>query len=217
MIGRVRAARRDDTGMSLVELLVAMAITTVLLAGVATVFSGTMKGVRSVNARTSLAADGRISMESISRTLRVAVKPAGQSAAIASATDHTLTFYALLNRTGSPATTTPLATFVEYGWDGTCVTEAKTPGRINSSGVLVWDTGRVSKCLVRTSIEPDFSYYIDGTTTTAIVVPTGGLTALTRQTVESVSVTVNMRDPNNTSVKAFAMTGRVTLTNVVNG
>ena len=91
------------------------------------------------------------------------------------------------------------------------------PRAVVDGEVLVWDTGRVSKCLVRTSIEPDFGYYVDGTTTTAIVVPTGGLTALTRQTVESVSATVNMRDPNNTSVKAFAMTGRVTLTNVVNG
>jgi type II secretory pathway pseudopilin PulG len=202
--------------MSLVELLVAMFVTGILLAGVATVFAGTLNGVRTVNTKTSTTADARISMEAITRTLRVAYKPTGKTSAIALATDHTLSFYALLNRTGV-AGATPLPAFIEYDWAGNCLTEAKTPGRINAVGALVWDTGRTSKCLARTTIPPDFGYYPDSVTSTPLPVPSGGLASLPSQTVDSIEITVTVKDPGNPTVGGVPIVSRVTLINVLIG
>jgi len=217
--GRGRAADLDDAGdagLSLVELLVAMFVTSILLAGVATVFTGTLTGVRKVNVKTATSADARISMEAMSRTIRVAVEPSGQPSAIAVATDHTLSFYALLNRTGT-AGAQPLATLVEYAWSANCVTEAQTPGRLNSSGVLVWDTGRTVKCLARTSVAPDFAFFVDGVTAVPLIVPASGLTAMARQTVYSIQATVTVKDPSNADVSGVPVRDRVTLVNVLNG
>ena len=210
---RAQARRQDDTGLSLVELLVAMFVASILLAGVATVFTGTLRAVRTVNVKTSTSADGRIAMEAMTRTIRVAFQPSNQTTAIASATANTLTFYSLINRTGVN-TAIPLPSFIEYGWDGTCITEAQTPGVTNAAGVLVWDTGRVSKCLARTSVAPVFNYYTTGSGTTPLTIPAGGLTAMTRQTVVSIQVALTISDAANPTVTGVPVTDRITMINV---
>jgi prepilin-type N-terminal cleavage/methylation domain-containing protein len=217
VIGWVRARLRDrepdDAGMTLVELLVAMFVTSILLAGVATVFTGTLGAVRTVNVKTSTTADGRIAMEAITRTVRVAFQPSGQSSALILATTSKLSFYALLNRTGVN-TATPLASLIEYDWDGTCITEAQTPGRTNGAGAVVWDTGRVSKCLARTSVAPSFAYYTSGSSSTPMVVPTAGLIDTDRQDVVSIQASVTIKDAANPSVTGVPVSDRITLINV---
>lgn len=210
---RLRAADRTDAGMTLVELLIAMFITSILLAAVASVFAGTMKNVRVVNTKAATTADGRIAMEAITRTIRVAFQPSNQVSALALANTNTLSFYALINRTGVN-TSTPLPSLIEYGWDGTCLTEAQTPGRLNASSILVWDTGRVNKCLARTTIKPVFAYYLTGNATTPLTVPGTGLAAATLQTVQSIQVTVNVQDATNPSITGVPFTDRVTMINV---
>lgn len=226
---RICAARADrdgrgpDAGMTLVELLVAMFVTSILLAGVATVFSGTMRGVRTVNTKTGTTADARIAMEAISRTLRVAIIPTNESSALVTAGPSTLTFYALINRTGS-ATATPLPSLIEYAWNGTCVTEAQTLGRTltvpaSSGSTLAWDTGRTSKCLARTSIAPVFSYYKADASSganafTLIALPPSGLALAARQTVISVRAAITISDANNPDVSGVPVTDQVTLINV---
>lgn len=214
--GRRRIDETGDAGMSLVELLVAMFVASILLAGVATVFSGTLSSVRTVNVKTATAAEARIAMESISRNLRVAVKASGQTSALATATDSSLAFYALLNRTNVPGAI-PLPTLVEYSWSANCLAEAKTPGRMNSLGVLVWDTGRTSTCVAHTSVAPTFTYYLDSVTTTALAVPATGLSAVVRPTVTSVRAAVTVKDPNNPGVTGVPVQSRITLINVLNG
>jgi Tfp pilus assembly protein PilW len=196
-----------------VELLVAMMVGSILLAGVATVFIGTLRAVRTVNVKTASAADLRLGMEAMTRTLRVAVQPAGTDAAVVSSTASSISFYALLNRT--TATTQPAPTLVEYAWNGTCVTEAQTPARTLASPatngpLYAWDTGRQSKCLFRTAVAPVFTYYGDGVTTTAL-----NLTTASRADIESVQVALTARDAANSDVSPVTSTARVTLRNVV--
>jgi Tfp pilus assembly protein PilW len=206
--------------MTLVELMIAMFVTSILLASVATVFTGTLRGVRTVNAKTSTAADARIAMEAISRTLRVAYTPAEEDSALVSATATSLSFYALLNRTGSASSALPLPTLIEYGWDGTCLTEAQTPGRnlsvASSTGsIMAWDTGRVSKCLARTTVAPDFSYYLNAAAGTEIPIPAvGGLSLTARQTVGSIEFALTIQDPNTSDIKGVPIVDRATLINV---
>jgi prepilin-type N-terminal cleavage/methylation domain-containing protein len=215
-MARMRAARatqRDDAGMSLVEVLVAMFVTSILLAAVGTVFTGTLRGVRAINVKTSTTADARIAMEAMTRTLRVAYLPSNQTSTIASATGSAVSFYSLINRTGS-TTATPLPTFVEYYWSGNCVNEAQTPGRINTAGVLVWDTGRIAKCLARTSVAPVFAYYTSGSSASAITIPGTGLVLTDRQSVVSIQASLTVQDPANSGIAGIPITDRITMINV---
>ena len=203
----------DDSGVSLVELVVAMAVGSILLTAVATVFIGTLRAVRTTTVKTATAADTRLGVEAMTRTLRVAVQPAGTDAAIVSASPTAVSFYTLINRTG--ATTQPAPTLVEYGWDGTCVTEAQTPPRTLTSPpaagpFYAWDTGRASKCLFRTSVAPAFTYYADGATTTALTLGTDPLSD-----IQSVQIALTARDAANADVAGVTSTVRVTLRNVV--
>lgn len=215
---RLRAALRrragGDAGLSVVELAVAAFIGSVLFAGVGAVFVGTSRAVRAVNVKTSTSGDVRIGMEAMGRSLRVAYEPAGEPVAITSSTPSALTFYALLNRTGT--TTQPLPTLVEYSWDGTCLREAQTPARTLAvpeadGSIYAWDTGRVNKCLLRTSTAPAFSYYADGSTTTAL---TSTSTQAERQTIHSVAVALTVADAANPTVGGVRAGTRLTLTNL---
>jgi len=134
--------------------------------------------------------------------------------AILAGTDQTISFYALINRTGANVTTTLLPSLIEYYWDGTCLNEAVTPGHLNATGTAtLWDTGRGVKCLIRTSVVPAFAYY-----TTSGVGPlpaTAGMTSMVRQTVGSVQVTVTARDPGASSGSGVtSVSERITLDNV---
>ena len=210
----LRGRARGDAGLSLVELAVATFVAGVLFAGVGAVFVGTSRAVRAVNVKTSTTADLRIGMEATSRTLRVAYRPAGEPVAITSATGSAVTFYALLNR--SNLTTQPLPTLVEYWHDGTCLREAQTPARTLSTpeadgSLYAWDTGRVNKCLLRTTTAPAFSYYTSGTATAAM---TSTSTQAERLTIQSVGLTLTVTDPANPTVSGVPASTRLTLSNL---
>jgi hypothetical protein len=217
---------RADAGVSLVELAVAAAITSVVLAAVGAVFVGALRTVRTVNSQTSTSADARIGMESITRSLRVAVRPDGLSSALVSATASSLSFYALINRTGVDATATLAPTLVEFSYDGTCIREAHTPARTLSSPptggpFYAWDTGRTEKCLIRTTTAPAFAYYTTpvlasgGTDIAPLTLPGSGLAAATLPTVQSIQITLVVKDAANPSLAGVTNLSRVTLDNVV--
>jgi len=214
--GRPGRAGRADAGMSLVELSVAMLITGVLLAAVAAVTIGTLKAARVVNVKVSTAADARIGMETVSRTLRTATVPTGVTSAVTTANTNAITFYSTINRANSLTVSGELIpTLIEYYYTGGCLMEAQTPARVVSTGVYAWDTGRVAKCVLRTTQAPTFSYYTSGSASTALTVPTGGLVAADRQSVQSVEVALTVTDANNTGVGGIPMDVRITLDNVV--
>lgn len=220
--------RHSDRGASLAELVVVMAIGGVLLTGVSATFVGMLGAVRTVTVTTSTVPDLRIALEAVTRTLRVAYQPPGmpasQASALVSATPNALSFYALLNRTGADSTTQPLPTLVEFGWDGTCFTEALTPARVLSpppagGPLYAWDTGRTVSCLLRTTQPPSFTYYakgaidVGGATVPPLATPAAGLDLQTRKSVQSVQVAVT-GDVSSGSHR-LPLLARVTLQNVV--
>jgi Tfp pilus assembly protein PilW len=222
------ATRRSDRGASLVELTVAMAITAVLLSGLSAIFIGMLGAVRTVTVTTSTLPDLRLAVEAVTRTLRVAYQPPGmpasQASALVTATPTALSFYALLNRTGTDSTAQPLPMLVEYSWDGTCFNEAVTPARVLSSppagGPLYsWDTGRTVTCLLRTDQAPSFTYFprgaidLSGAAVAPVPAPGTGLDLQTRKTVQSVQVALT-GDVSSGSHQ-LPLLARVTLQNIV--
>jgi prepilin-type N-terminal cleavage/methylation domain-containing protein len=219
----IRRPKGDDSGYTLAELLVAMGVTTILLAAVGTVFVGSIRIVGTVRDKTSMAADARIGLEAMTRSLRVAVRPDGEAAAITSATSTAITFYSALNRSGT--TNDPLPTKVEYYFSSNCLYEATTPARTLSAPAAggpfyAWDTGRVAKCLVRTTSGPTFAYFTTpeiataGVDNVALTVPAGGLAATDLGTVQSVQMTLTARTPGISTTGATIF-DRVTLNNVI--
>jgi prepilin-type N-terminal cleavage/methylation domain-containing protein len=215
----VTTRRARDAGMTLVELSVAMFVSSVLLAGIAAVFTGTLRAVETTNVRTADSADLRIGLEAVARPLRVAVQPAGEDSAVVTAQDRALSFYALLNRTGTDSTSQPLPTLVQFTWnpaDG-CLNRSLTPARslaaVSATGsIYAWDTGTVTSCLLRTSAPPAFRYFDGATTTAALSTPVADATL---PVVISVEVTITGRVPANTRVAGVPATVRVTLENVI--
>lgn len=224
MTGRRGPARRlGERGFSLPELLVSITVLSIVLAAVGTVFTGSLRTVRELRDRTTMAADARIGLEAVTRSLRVAIRPAGETSAITLATGSTLTFYASLNRSGT--STEPLPTKVEYAWNGSCLTEAATPARTLTNPpatgpFYAWDTGRTSKCLVRTTVAPTFSYFstpeisTGGVDNAALTIPSGGLDDAGRSAVQSVQVSLTALSAG-AGVSGATVLDRVTLNNVI--
>jgi prepilin-type N-terminal cleavage/methylation domain-containing protein len=218
--------RRQDSGLTLVELSVTMAISSIVLVAVAAVFVATVDVVRSTGSQTSTSADSRIGMEAMTRSLRVGIRPDGMPSAFVTADTNHVVFYSLLNRTGATNPTDLAPTLVEYSYDGTCINEAQTPGTPLASPAdggpyYSWSTGRTEKCLLRTTVAPTFAYYTTpvlssgGTDVLPVTVPAGGLTTATSATVVSVQITLVVKDAQNTDLPGVTSLSRVTLTNVV--
>jgi type II secretory pathway component PulJ len=215
---RLASAAAPDAGLSLVELAVAMFIASILLGGVATVFIGTLRASRTVNVKTSTGADARLASEAMSRTLKVATAPYGENSAFVSATATDMSFYALLNRTGSASAAEPVATLVTYAWSSAanCLYESQTPGLAISSPAsggpyFTWPaSARKSKCLLRTTSAPSFSYYASYTNASTNT-PTSSLPQ-----IRNVLVTLMATDPNNTAVSGVPTETLISLENLIN-
>jgi Tfp pilus assembly protein PilW len=218
-----RLARRLDhrlagadrqAGMTVVELSVSMVITAILLACVATVTITTMNSTRTMNSRSNASADGRIALETISRTLRAAAVPSGEPAAVTVATATQLTFYSQINRPDALVFQSAVVpSRIEYSQSGGCLREAFTPARVitgaGGATSFAWDTGRTVKCVLRTDTDATlFTYFGSATTATA-------LTPLLLDKVQSIELDLTVVDPDNTGAGGVPMKTRVTLDNVV--
>ncbi len=231
MIRVVRRARRraparangpDDRGLTLVELLVAMFVGSILLAGVATVFTGTLNGVRTTNVKTATGADLRVAIEAMSRTIKVATIPYGQTSAFASASTTSIAFYALLNRTGTTSTAEPIPTLVEYTWNVSpnCLSESLTAGVAIASPAAggpyyTWPTAtKKTKCLLRTTTAPTYTYFTTGSLTETPLSAGSGLSTSDLKAVQSVGLNLVATDPNNSGVTGVPAETRITLENL---
>jgi len=213
--------------MTLVELGVSMLIVSIVLAGVASVFIGVMRSSRRAAVTTSTSADARIATEQITRELRVAVRPKGEQSAIVAATADSVTFYALLNRTGSAATGTVVPGRIRYAYDGTCVQRTWTPGAeitspADTGPFYTWTAGSQTRCILRTTVAPQFAYYdsgaVENSATPAVALPgaASGLDLATRQSVRSIEITVSAGSAEEPDVPPAVVLARVTMNNVVN-
>lgn len=233
---RQRAAAPRDAGVGLPELLVTTALFTVLAGAVGAVFIGAADTVRTATAKNATTADTRIAMEAITRTVRVAVRPVGETAAVVDARADRLTFYASLDRgpapsPGQPATqSTTRPTRVTYAHDAAtgCLTETQVPAAANTAAdaaarPLLWTGAGSTRCLVRTTSAPAFTYYDVGTAEAApggsaappLALGAAGLPPAGLPTVVSVGVAVTVTDPGAPDVRGVSARDRVTLANVL--
>ncbi|WP_088320522.1 type II secretion system protein J [Kineosporia sp. R_H_3] len=221
-----RSGRRREAGVSVVELAVTAAVGSVVLVGVATVAIGTMNASRSVAVRVGTSADTRVVGEAVSRSLRTAVRPKGQSAAVVQGTATSVTFYALLNRSGAAQSTDTVASLVELGWDGTCVTRRITPGVAVTSPATTgpfwtWTPSGTPVCLARTTTPPAYRYYATavlaqgGVDTAPVALVSGALASTDLRGVQSIEVALTVTDPKHPEVPGAPLLTRVTLSNVL--
>jgi type II secretory pathway component PulJ len=218
---------RDDRGLGLVETLIATALASIVLVAVGTVFTGAIRVVRTVSVKTATGAEVRVGLEAMTRTLRTAVRPKGESAAVLVADSSRLSFYALLNRSGAVQATDTVPTRLDYSYDGACLNQTQTPGVavVNpavAGPFYTWTGTSTTVCLVRTATAPQFSYFAtaeiatSGTDNPALTIPSGGITATTDLgSIQSVQLLVTGTDARNPGVGGVQVLGRATLNNVL--
>lgn len=225
-LSRLLRRRRDDRGVSVAELAVTAAVGSVVLAGVATVAVAALTASRNISVRAATSADTRLVGEVVTRSLRTAVRPKGQTAAVVAGTATSVTFYALLNRSGTPQTTDAVASLVELGWNGTCITRRITPGVVvaspgTSGPFWTWTPAGTATCVARTTTAPAYSFYAtavlstNGVDTAPIALTNGALAAGDLRSVQSVEVRVTVTDPRYPAVPGAPLLSRVTLANVL--
>lgn len=225
----MKRLRRNDAGVSLVELVVTMAVGSIVLAAVGTVFVGVMRTVSTVNATTNDTGDARIGMEALTRGLRTAIRPKGEEAAVLVAKPNEVQVYSSLNRPGTP-TNDPIPTKISFFWDSTthCLNQQSVPGTANTgsdyaSHPYVWTSAPSTVCLLRTTVPPAFQYFTTGLVTTGtpatdvpgIPTPVSGLTLTDRSTVVSIGMSLTVDNPASTEDRPVSTTDRVTLPNVM--
>lgn len=217
--------RDDDRGVSLIELIIVMALLSLVMTLVATVFISSLREGQTVSAKTTSTADARIAMEALSRDLRVAISPDGTSPAISTAEPRRVTYYAALG--ASSATTDPLPSLVDFGIDTTarCLRRSITPAVLVGS-TLTWPAaGTVSTCVARGDINatggPLFTYL---PLATVLVpdpppfdsTPPGGVVSSDLSKIASVQITLAVTDAQLAAVAPTLVQGQVSLINVVN-
>jgi hypothetical protein len=220
-----RTGRRLDDGLSLVEVVVAAGLSSLVIAGTLSVFTGAMRSVRAVSVRTSASADTRIAMEQVTRELRVATRPDGTAAALVSGTDSSLSFYSLIDRSGTAlgANADVSPTRIDYAFNGSCVTGTATPMLPNAGGGWTLDGPHaVTRCLLRAAVAPRFRYYptgaisLNGVDTPALSA-SAGLATSDLPLVQSIEVTLTSTSAATADIPAAQLRSRVTLTNVLLG
>ncbi len=203
---------RDDSGMSLTELLVTMMLTMVLLAVTGTVFVSTMKTVSTSRAKLTQAQDARVSLDALTLRLRVAVPPAVGSAAFVTAAPSQVTFYASLQ---NGSTADPAPTLVDFRIDTTrrCLLQTLTLAS-GTAGSYTWPAASArSSCVAYgtiASLSRLFTYFPDGTSTVALGTA-GTVAAADLASIGSVAIDLTIRA--GTAARPTSVASRVTLPN----
>lgn len=109
-LGRIRdrEQRRRDDGLTLVELLIAMALTSILLVTCSTIFLGSTRTAHGTQSRLDEINDGRVAIASMGRAMRTAILPSQlfyasstETSAFISADSTSLRFYANIDNPGN--------------------------------------------------------------------------------------------------------------------
>lgn len=198
-----------------------MAVTGVLLAAIASITISLLGVSRTATVKTSTTADARIAMEAMTRSLRVAVVPKGEAAAITVSEPAKVEFYSSLDRTAGQTAERP--TRVTYSYLSPCVNETQVVATINPDAAKVaaqphvWAGTGTTRCLIRTRSAPTFTYFTSGTilqsdgSAVPAVLPT---TSAARAAIVSVEIALDVQDPTLTGVRGVVARDRVTLMNI---
>ena len=226
MLSRLRTARATgDRGVSLVELVVAMAVGSVLLIALGTVLAGTLRSSVTATQRVTSSAELRTALDTMARRMRLAVLPIGQPAAFTVATPTSVSFYANLvpaGSTGCPAVAPATGTGtcppsrVDYTISTGCLWETRTTPTGTAATGWSWDTAsgavQAKTCLARQQVDtsrPLFTYYASSdVTATPLTTPLADLAA-----VQSVAIDLGLRARSSAPVSRADT--RLTLVNLL--
>lgn len=211
----------SDAGFSLPEVLVAMALTSILLAALAGVFLSDLRATSRISAKVTATADARLAADTMSRRLRVAVAPDATRAAFESTGPRSVTFYASLVGAAAGGVTTrendPKPTKVEYSVVGTtfsgqattCLREVLTPAVGTAAPYSFPASGATTRCLAYGAINGDGSdlltYHQSGS---------GTALAVTRDDIRSVRVALTVTATQGGQRATTTASTRVTCPNV---
>ena len=110
--------RHDEGGFSLVEVLVAMALTSVVLLALGLVFNSTLRTTSKITVRSDTTFDAREAVDAMSRRVRVAYRALPDTSAFLTMKPDEMSFYASINggATGivAPKAVNPAPTIVTY-------------------------------------------------------------------------------------------------------
>jgi Tfp pilus assembly protein PilW len=211
--------RGDDSGLSLVELLVSGLLTVVMLVMVSTMFIQTAKITANSTQTTNSANDASNIANELTSVLRVATTLAksGQAVpdpAIVSGSRESVTIYSLSNTTASNPS--PVRVTFTVGTDRK-VTESRCTSTA-SSGFWVFGSCTVTTRNLGGNVVPStgtsdqlFTYYT--ATGSPIVIGAGNLTAAQRATVASIRVYVSCKAAGS-DTKQVVISNKVVLGNI---
>ncbi len=228
---------RDD-GVSLVELLVVMLLTTLLGGMILATFVRGADAVYSADARGSATETTKVVTENLARSLRLAVDPDGTGSltAFATATPTEATFYAADGtKTTALASPSPAASptlradappvKVRIWLDASGVVRQTTvPPVTDAAGTTTWTGAGTTRVLARhvvTGGRPLFTYLAagdtpntSGVTTTSLPNSAGTVTGATAlAAIKSVETWVTIRSTKTKTASTTTAVGRVTLLN----
>lgn len=204
-----RPSARSDEGLSLIELIVAMGVLSIVLIIVSNLFVTVSATTRAANTARSAVGQASNAMDELSRVIRmgspnaVAGSPTSDPAVVAG-TATSLTVLAYVDTSA----TTPVPTQVAFAVTSGALAETRTASA--ASGSFSVFTGAVTNRTVASGLTSvAFAYAAsDGTPITPD--PVSGLSLAQRTAVASVTVTVTA--PNGTD--PIVLTNTVLLTNV---
>ena len=220
-----------DRGVTLIELVVVMMVSSVVLLAVGTTFMSSLRLTTEVNSRTATTADARLAAEAVARRLRVAVRPTSAPSIIVSAGPTAVRFYASLTSNGGYPTvdattgvTSALApTLVDFSVDPvtSCLRETLTRGvqvtAADGSITYAFSGPSTTRCLagsqVVTTGAPLFSYSTTGTGATPVNVGSGSTDPALLDTVRSVALDLRLWEPGRPRVRPMQVQSRVFLSN----
>lgn len=191
-----------DSGISLVETLVAMALSSIVLATCATLFIGSLRTTAGTQGRLEEINDGRVAIASMSKSLRTAILPSQlfdttsvEAAAFIEATPTSIRFFGNLNNTNSLVGPSKISYSVVNGELRQTVQQPNAFAAANP--VFVYCTPGTAGCVVGYTIlargvvvtgNPIFTYYDAlGTKLTG-----ANLTAAQLEIVDSVDIAVTV-------------------------
>lgn len=219
-------AGTHDAGTSLAELLVAAGLLGVVLVLVgSTVVSG-LRSTAVARSKGSDAANGRVALDAITRTLRTAVDPDGDGSALrferaeADAVTIYADLYNLADPTAAPVLSVPQK--VAYEVAGGSLVETITPGlRQGSTGPVTWDPATARRRVLATGLVPAsgrpavFGYLdLQPTSTPPLVTLPGvgtpaGLSEDSRLDISLVDITLTLQEQSRVSRTPVTLLGRV--------
>jgi len=184
--------RSDDSGMTLIELLVAISILAILMAMISTLGTKAFRTTSKVVSTTQTEGYYQNAMRRITRQLRYAAGPDSSTCAF-DTVDGTQVIFYTYSLLGAVATAIPNKVRIWVDTSGTVWEAVTSP--VTTNGVTTYTstplTTQLATGVVNTTAAPVFTWYDSADLTTAnVVAPGTGMSLAQRQSLHRVSVTL---------------------------